>query len=67
MTVLEREQDKVLTHDDLSPYRGQWVALRDGHVVASDVDAVALRNQEEVREDDVITLVPNQTEGIFLL
>jgi Family of unknown function (DUF5678) len=64
---LEREQAKLDPKDDLSPYEGQWVALRDGRVVASDLDPVVLRDKPEVTEDDVLMLVPTGGPGIFLL
>lgn len=64
---LEKEQDKVLAHEDLSPYRGQWVALRSGRVIASDVDADSLRANPAVQEDDILTPVPTQEDGIYIL
>jgi len=69
MTVdeLEREQSRPLSQDDLTPYRGRWVALRDGHVVASDFDSVALRDNPDVREDDMLVPVPVQDQGTYLL
>jgi len=69
MTVhgIEREQEKSLPKEDLSSYAGQWVALRDGRVVASDLDPVALRDKPEVRNDDVLTPVPTGEHGIYIL
>lgn len=69
MTVdeLEREQKKALPIDDLTPYRGQWVALRDGHVIVSDFDAAALRDNPDVRDGDVLTPVPAQDQGTYIL
>jgi hypothetical protein len=64
---LDRKQAEILPKEDLTPYAGRWVALRDGHVVASDVDAVSLRNRPEVTEDDVIAPVPDAQAGIFIL
>lgn len=64
---LEREQGKVLPAEDLTPYKGRWVALREGHVVASDFDAARLRDNPEVRDDDVLTPVPAQDEGVYIL
>jgi hypothetical protein len=69
MTVdqLEREQDKLLPVEDLTPYRGQWVALRDGHVIASALDPLELRDNDAVRDGDVLTPVPMQADGIYIL
>jgi Family of unknown function (DUF5678) len=69
MTVeqLEREQQEVLPKEDLSPYAGQWVALRDGHVVAADLDPVALRDKDEVSETDILMPVPPEGTSISLL
>jgi hypothetical protein len=68
MTVKEikRQQAKNLPQEDLSPYAGKWVALRNGVVVASDIDAVTLRNRPEVEPSDVLTPVPTHTSGAFL-
>lgn len=69
MTVeeLEHAQSKTLPVDDLTPYRGQWVAVREGHVIASDLDATSLRDQPEVRDDDVLIPVPTHDEGVYIL
>jgi hypothetical protein len=69
MTVeqLEREQAKVLPKDDLAPYAGQWVALRDGHVIAANLDPVALRNDPAVTSTDVLLPVPPSGEGVYIL
>ena len=53
--------------EDLESYRGQWVALRDGHVVANDLDPVALRDNPEVSEDDTLMPVPAQGSELLLL
>lgn len=69
MTVqeIERKQAELAPKDDLSPYVGRWVALRDGHVVASDLDAIALRDNPNVREDDVLMPVPTDRDAILIL
>lgn len=69
MTVddLQREQEKLLPTEDLTPYRGQWVALRDGRVVAHDLDSVLLRDNPAVEETDVLMPVPAHNEGVYLL
>lgn len=69
MTVkeLEREQEKRLPKEDLSPYAGQWVAIRGGYVVASDSDPIALRDKPEVQKGDLLMLAPPAGPGIFIL
>jgi hypothetical protein len=69
MTVaeLEKRQADLMPKDDLTPYEGQWVALRDGHVVASDLSAVALRDKSGVEGTDMIMRVPSKTRGTFVL
>lgn len=69
MTVvdIEREQQDAMPREDLSPYAGQWVALRDGLVVASDIDAVSLRANPGVRESDTLIPVPLGGPGVFML
>lgn len=53
--------------DDLIPYAGSWVAIRDGKVVASALDAVELRHHADVREDDLLMPVPDGATGVFIL
>jgi hypothetical protein len=69
MTVdeLEQAQEKVLPAEDLEPYRGMWVAIRDGRIIASDLDPVALRDNPEVQPTDTLTPVPAQRDGIYVL
>ena len=67
MAVLDREQQSLVGDVDLDPYRGTWVAIRDGEVIASDVDPIALRDNPDVRSDDFLTLVPTADEGMLLL
>jgi len=62
----------VITQDpqiceDLTPYAGSWVAIRDGKVVASALDAVELRDNPVVREDDFLMPVPDGAAGVFIL
>lgn len=38
--------------DDLSPYEGEWVAVRDGKVVAHAKDEQTLRGNLNVRDSD---------------
>ena len=65
---LEQAQQKtLLPKDDLSPYAGQWVALRDGHVIAGDLDAVALRNNPVVTSEDALLPVPPGSDRVHIL
>lgn len=60
-------QEDLVVREDLTPYAGSWVALRDGKVVASALDAVGLRDKPEVRDDDVLMPVPDRTDGVYIL
>ncbi|HAM01604.1 MAG TPA: succinyl-CoA synthetase subunit alpha [Acidimicrobiaceae bacterium] len=62
----EIQREPIVT-DDLSIYRGSWVAVRDGQVVADAIDPVELRDKPEVREDDVIFLVPTESGKTLML
>jgi hypothetical protein len=60
-------QSDLVIRESLKPYAGSWVAIRDGKVVASALDAVELRDKPEVDEDDVLMPVPDQTDGVYIL
>jgi hypothetical protein len=64
---IRQQQEAVLPREDLESYRGQWVALRDGYVVASDLDPVALRDNPEVSRDDTLMPVPAEGSELLLL
>ena len=53
--------------EDLTPYAGSWVAIRNGKVIASALDAVELRDKPEVTEDDFLMPVPDAGAGAFLM
>jgi hypothetical protein len=53
--------------EDLTPYAGSWVAIRDGKVIASALDSVELRNSPDVDEDDFLMPVPDKGSGAFFL
>jgi hypothetical protein len=59
-------QAELKVEDDLSPYRGKWVALRDGHVVAGDLNPILLRARPEVRDSDVFVPIPESQGGYFV-
>jgi len=65
--VIQQEQQAMMPKEDLARYAGQWVALRDGHVVTSDLDAVALRDDPAVSDLDTLILVPAQGSDLLIL
>ncbi len=60
-------QSDISIRENLAAYAGSWVAIRDGKVVASALDAVQLRDKPETREDDMLMPVPDRTEGVYIL
>jgi len=69
MTTMEHRgaQGALVIDEDLTPYRGSWVAIRDGKVIASALDPVELRDRDEVLDTDLLLLVPSQTTNTLLL
>ena len=45
---------------ELEDYAGKWVAIRDGHVVASADSLEELREDVEVRREDAVFIVPDR-------
>ena len=66
MTVHEIQTQPLVT-EDLRPYVGAWVAIRDGRVVASALDPIELRDDPAVRDDDALMPVPADGEATFIL
>lgn len=66
MTVQEIQRG-LTPKDDLTPYTGQWVALREGHVIAHDIDGVTLRNHPEVESSDVLMPVGDPGKHHYIL
>jgi hypothetical protein len=64
--VQEIQQGYLDPKQDLSDYTGQWVALRDGKVVASALDSVSLLHDPAVLESDILMPVPAGGSGIFV-
>ena len=64
---IQREQHEAMPREDLSEYAGQWVALRDGHVVATDLDPVSLRENPDVTSTDEFVLVPRDGTALLIL
>jgi hypothetical protein len=54
---LLRQQQDLSPKEDLSPYQGEWVVLRDGYVIAHGPDPVQLRESPDVAKDDAIIKV----------
>lgn len=63
---LRRAQTELDARVDLSPYLGQWVALRDGRVVASDKRVETLLSSSKVRESDVLMPISPSRSGYFV-
>ncbi len=63
----EEAGERELPPDDLEHYTGEWVALRDGVVVAHDPDPEHLRANPEVRETDDIFPVGEPPSGFYLI
>ncbi len=47
-----------MPREDLRPYAGQWIAVRDGHVIAHHGDGYALVDLAAVARDDMVMYVP---------
>jgi hypothetical protein len=60
-------QGEPIATDDLNPYRGSWVALRNGHVVASGLTPAELADRPDAKEDDFIVFVPTGTNHTLIL
>jgi hypothetical protein len=59
-------QAKHWPKEDLAPYMGRWVAVRNGKVIASDLSLSALQSQAEVKPSDVFMPVPRTRAGFFI-
>lgn len=65
-TINSKTLGEIVT-DDLTEYRGQWVAIRDGRIVASALEASELRANPNVTSEDLFLLVPTEAAGTYLL
>jgi len=59
-------QAKLDAKEDLAPYMGRWVAVRDGKVIASDLSLSALQSQEQVESSDVFIPIPRTRAGFLI-
>jgi hypothetical protein len=53
--------------DDLDQYDGQWVAVRDGNVVAHAFDEKTLRADPQVRDDDLVYPIGDPPSGFYMI
>ena len=60
-------QTKPVSLDDLEPYKGKWVALRNRRVVASASELSTLSQTQGVKETDEFVFVPSESSGIYIL
>jgi hypothetical protein len=60
-------QTEQISADDLTPYRGKWVVIRDGKVLESGLDPVELRSRQGVKSTDRIILVPSRDSKVLFL
>jgi uncharacterized protein DUF5678 len=60
-------EESSLPEGDLEHYTGQWVAVRDGVVVASAPDEAALRADPAVRDRDDVYPIGEPPSGFYFL
>jgi hypothetical protein len=70
--VVEEEAEEgddrpPLPEGDLEHYDGEWVAMRDGRVVAHNPDPEALRADPAVRETDDVFPIGDPPSGFYLI
>jgi hypothetical protein len=58
-------EQPALSLEALGQYAGQWVALRDGQVVAAAETLEELRENPGVRRDDAVFVVPEPTSYFY--
>jgi hypothetical protein len=65
--TLEETEDTelALPEDDLEHYNGEWVAVRDGKVVAHDADPDALQANPAVLSSDDVFPVGDPPSGFY--
>jgi hypothetical protein len=51
----------------LDDYDGQWVAVRNGLVVAHAPDEEALRHEPGVRDDDLLYPIGDPASGFYMI
>jgi hypothetical protein len=63
----EKGSESSLPEGDLQHYDGQWVAVRDGQVVAAAADEDALRADPAVREGDDMYPIGDPPSGFYFI
>jgi hypothetical protein len=63
----EDDDELQLPEDDLEHYTGQWVAMRDGKVVAHEPDAESLRANPAVLSSDDVFPVGDPPSGFYTI
>jgi Family of unknown function (DUF5678) len=53
--------------DDLTPYDGEWVAMRDGKVIAHAPDEEGLRADPAVRDGDDVYPIGDPATGFYMI
>jgi hypothetical protein len=61
------DEESSLPEGDLQHYDGQWVAVRDGQVVAAAADEEALRADPAVREGDDVYPIGDPPSGFYFI
>jgi Family of unknown function (DUF5678) len=61
------DDQSSLPEGDLEHYTGQWVAVRDGRVVAAAPDEEALRTDPAVQEGDDVYPIGDPPSGFYFI
>jgi hypothetical protein len=61
------EERPALPEDDLEHYTGEWVAMREGRVVAHNPDEQALRADPAVQPGDDVFPVGEPPSGFYMI
>jgi hypothetical protein len=61
------DEESSLPEGDLQHYDGQWVAVRDGRVVAAAVDEETLRADPAVQEGDDVYPIGDPPSGFYFI
>jgi hypothetical protein len=62
---LLRQQRDLEPKEDLGGYVGQWVVLRDGHVVAHAAAVEDLMSRDELADGDALLQVTDPAESLL--
>jgi hypothetical protein len=67
LELTEEADEFQLPEDDLEHYTGQWVAMRDGKVVAHEADAESLQANPAVLPSDDVFPVGDPPSGFYTI